>query len=458
MRTASKIPPIAGSCGFRRWARLSLPPFRFASALVILSMVVPSLAGAQSESQSRMHLEGSVVDPSGAAVGGAKVTVTSAGFKAVRTSSPEGRFKFPDLPSSSGVLTVEAPGFVTRQQTWSAESPRITVVLDIAPDTQQVNITANRVQLPLTDTAASVHVFKNRELTTTGGLTLDDVLRQVPGFSLFRRSGSLTANPTSQGVSLRGLGASGASRALVLYNGTPLNDPFGGWVYWSRIPLVSISSLEVMQGGASDLYGSDALSGVINIIARPPVQDVVVADAYVGSSTTGDGSLFAAKQLHNWAASLTAESFHSDGYILVRDQDRGAVDTAAASQHRTGAITAERRFGANRAYVSGALFEEARNNGTQLQVNSTHIGSLSAGADWNSSPAGSFTTRVYFDSQRFLQTFSSVSTDRNSETLVRSQTVPAQRLGFSEYWTRPVHSAHTLLAGVEVEDIRGHSD
>ncbi|MBZ5653635.1 MAG: TonB-dependent receptor, partial [Acidobacteriia bacterium] len=155
---------------------------------------------------------------------------------------------------------------------------------------------------------------------------------------------------------------------------------------------------------------------------------------------------------------LTAESFHSDGYILVRDQDRGAVDTAAASQHRTGAITAERRFGANRAYVSGALFEEARNNGTQLQVNSTHIGSLSAGADWNSSPAGSFTTRVYFDSQRFLQTFSSVSTDRNSETLVRSQTVPAQRLGFSEYWTRPVHSAHTLLAGVEVEDIRGHSD
>ena len=62
------------------------------------------------------------------------------------------------------------------------------------------------------------------------------MLRQVPGFSLFRRTTSRAANPTTQGVSLRGLGASGASRALVLSDGFPLNDPFGGWVYWDRAP------------------------------------------------------------------------------------------------------------------------------------------------------------------------------------------------------------------------------
>ena len=279
-----------------------------------------------------------------------------------------------------------------------------------------------------------------------GGVTLDDVLRQVPGFTLFRRSGSLTANPTSQGVSLRGLGASGASRALVLYDGVPLNDPFGGWVYWSRVPVISISSLEILEGGASDLYGSDALSGVINILARPPTEDVIAVDAYAGSLTTAEGSLFAAKQLRNWAAALTADSFHSDGYLLVRDQDRGSVDTPAATQHRTGSITLDRRFsGSNRGFIKGSLFEEARNNGTQLQVNSTHVGAADGGRrPWFHPSAGSFTTRLFFNSQRYLQTFSSIAADRNSESLVRSQTVPAERLGFSEYWTRPGASRHDV--------------
>ncbi|MGF2075342.1 TonB-dependent receptor, partial [Enterococcus casseliflavus] len=88
---------------------------------------------------------------------------------------------------------------------------------------------------------------------------LDDALRQTVGFSLFRRTGSRTANPTIQGVSLRGLGASGASRALVLADGVPLNDPFGGWVYWARKPRLGIERVEVLRGGAADLYGSGAL-------------------------------------------------------------------------------------------------------------------------------------------------------------------------------------------------------
>ena len=108
-----------------------------------------------------------------------------------------------------------------------------------------------------------------QDLGATAAFRTDDILRQVPGFSLFRRTTSRTANPTAQGVSLRGLGASGASRALVLSDGFPLNDPFGGWVYWDRVPRVSIRSIEVASGGASHLYGSDALGGVINILRTP---------------------------------------------------------------------------------------------------------------------------------------------------------------------------------------------
>src|SRR5712691_9642889 len=81
-------------------------------------------------------------------------------------------------------------------------------------------------------------------------------------------TGSREANPTSQGVSLRGIGASGASRALVLDDGIPLNDPFGGWIYWGRIPLAAIERVEILRGGASDLYGSAAMGGVIDCVRR----------------------------------------------------------------------------------------------------------------------------------------------------------------------------------------------
>ena len=427
--------------------------------IVVVTFFVAT-AIAQPTNPDQGHLYGKIADPSGALVEGASIIVTAPGCRAATTSAADGSFDLPGVRCSEGVLTVNATGFAAHRQPWNeaTQSP-ITIVLNVAPVAQEVSVTATRTQLPIGDTAANVKLFNRRELTTVGGVTLDNALRQVPGFTLFRRSGSLTANPTSQGVSLRGLGASGASRALVLYDGVPLNDAFGGWVYWSRVPVISISSLEIMEGGASDLYGTDALSGVINILARQPTENIIAADVYAGSLTTADGSLFAAKQFRNWSTSVTAESFHSNGYIVVRDQDRGTVDTVAASQHRTGNLALDRRFsGANRAFIRASVFEEARNNGTELQVNSTHLGTLNAGADLVSSSAGSFTTRMYFNSQRYFQTFSSIAADRNSETLVRSQAVPTEQLGVSEYWTRSVRRAMTLVAGVEVQDTRGHSN
>src|SRR5438045_8549369 len=101
-------------------------------------------------------------------------------------------------------------------------------------------------------------------------LAVDDALRQVPSISLFRLSDSRVANPTSQGVSLRAVGASGASRALVLDDGVPMNDPFGGWVYWDRVPRLSLASIEILRGGGSHLFGADALSGVVNLIPFSP--------------------------------------------------------------------------------------------------------------------------------------------------------------------------------------------
>src|SRR4028118_2104716 len=92
----------------------------------------------------------------------------------------------------------------------------------------EITVTATRTAQRLGETAASVVVLSSKELAATAAPTVDDALRQVPGFSLFRRSGSRFANPTAQGATLRGLGGSGTSRAPALADGAPPHEPLGG--------------------------------------------------------------------------------------------------------------------------------------------------------------------------------------------------------------------------------------
>src|SRR6266550_882533 len=146
-----------------------------------------------------------------------------------------------------------------------------------------ITVTANRAAERLADTPASVLVLSQKAIALSASPAIDDSLRQVPGFTLFRRSGSRTANPTAQGASLRGVGGSGASRALVLDDGIPLNDPFGGWIFWGRVPRAALERIEVVRGGASDVYGSGAMSGVVQFIRR---RDDAAFDVSAGSERT----------------------------------------------------------------------------------------------------------------------------------------------------------------------------
>src|SRR5438477_7883516 len=161
-----------------------------------------------------------------------------------------------------------------------------------------ITVTATRTETRLSDTPASIVVLDRAAIETSPATTIDDTLRQVPGFTLFRRSGSRSANPTSQGVSLRGIGASGASRALVLDDGIPLNDPFGGWIFWGRVPRAALNRVEVLRGGASDLYGNGAMSGVVQFIRRRDPS--ITIDTSAGSERTGEASLYLATESGEW--------------------------------------------------------------------------------------------------------------------------------------------------------------
>ncbi|TAM83971.1 MAG: TonB-dependent receptor [Acidobacteria bacterium] len=410
----------------------------------------------------RYQVEGVVKDPSGAVLMGAQVTLRAADYEATQTTGPDGHFIFFQVPSSRGTVSVSATGFAPFEAQWKAgtdETVILKATLHPAAAVEQITVTATRMQTPLNQATPDVRVLTQREVAATPALTLDSVLQQVPGFTLFRRTGSRVANPTAQGVSLRGVGASGASRALVLEDGIPLNDPFGGWVYWDRVPREAVGRLEVVRGGVSDLYGSPAMGGVINILTRKATTSEFSLDTSYGNENTPDGSFWSTIRHGPWAMDFDGEAFNTDGYVLVNQQDRGAVDTPANSEHEVGDATLERKLGENgRVFATATYFREIRANGTPLTYNRTHTRQLAVGADWVSERAGAFSFRGYGGPEVFDQTFSSVVGDRSSETLIRSQRVPAQQTGIGIQWYRPVGTKQTLAAGFDGREVRGASN
>jgi outer membrane receptor protein involved in Fe transport len=323
----------------------------------------------------------------------------------------------------------------------------ILAALVLAQLTETITVTATRTETRVADTPASVVVLSREAVKASAAPTLDDALRQVAGFTLFRRTGSRVANPTSQGVTLRGVGASGASRALVLDDGVPLNDPFGGWVYWGRVPRAALERVEVLRGGASDLYGSSAMGGVIQFVRR---RDAALdADVSAGSQGTGSGSLF-------WGAargSVAIDLFRTGGYVLVRPSERGAVDVEADSRH----VTVDGTLRHGTMFLRGSYYDESRNNGTPLQRNETTIRHLAAGGDWGVFD-GVLAVRAYGSDQDYFQTFSSIAATRASESLTVEQSVPSRGLGGSAQYTRAFGGRHVLVAGAELREARGTSD
>lgn len=301
--------------------------------------------------------------------------------------------------------------------------------------TDTIVVTAARTETRVAETPASVVVLSREDLAATAAPTLDDALRQVAGFTLFRRTGSRVANPTTQGVSLRGVGASGASRALVLDDGVPLNDPFGGWVYWGRVPRIALERVEVLRGGASDLYGSSAMGGVIQFLRR--TDEAVAAEASAGSH----GTAMASAYYGGTQGSIGLDLFRTGGYVLVRPEERGPVDVEAESRHTS--VEAAWRGGG--AFVRGSYYDEARGNGTRLQVNDTTTRQLAAGY-----ARGPLSLRAYASDQDYYQTFSAIAADRESERLTNEQRIDARGSGGSAQWTQAAGRRHVLVAGADV--------
>lgn len=397
-------------------------------------------------------ITGTVVDPNAEPIPNARVSIR--GGLEVATDE-RGNFTLATNPDS--ILRVSASGFaVFERRVGDLPTP---IVIELQPSTLREDVVVNitRSGTRLGETPASIVVLDRPALEMTAAQTIDDSLRQVAGFTLFRRSSSKTTNPTTQGANLRGIGGSGAARTAVLFDGVSLNDAFGGWTYWSRVPVIAVEQVEVLRGGASSLYGSSSLSGAINL-EKSNERPALRIETSAGSQDTYAGSIYTAYGFRDWSFALAAESFSTAGYFPMSPEERGSADTRANSRHNSGLLSLERRFNtAFRVFIRGNLLAERRDNGTSLTNNRTYFRQAVLGADHTTARLGTFQFRSSIDAQVYDQTFSAVAAGRNAENLTRVQRVPSRSTALGAFWSRPI-SDHTISVSADAREVRGYSD
>jgi outer membrane cobalamin receptor len=325
------------------------------------------------------------------------------------------------------------------------ETPKIEPVRESITVTEQIAAEA----------PASITVQNQLRLIETPGINLDDRLRMVPGFSLFRRSSSVVANPTTQGVSLRGVGSTGASRTLVLWDGVPVNDPFGGWIYWTRIPPEQTDRVEVSRGASTSVFGDRAMSGAIALFSPEPRPLRFTGSWESGNLGTHELSGGASHRWTQFGASAHVRAFTTNGYFIIPDSIRGAVDQPAGVRFVAGNARLDWFGIRDRLFLKLDMIAEDRANGTVLQRNSTSLGTLAANYS-RQEGAHSLSLLGYHTREEFRAAFSAIAADRNSERLTFRQQVPSEALGGAGIW-RYSHSRWAGLLGADAERVEGTS-
>lgn len=191
-------------------------------------------------------------------------------------------------------------------------------------------VTGNALpQTPGQGAYASRTIDAERLASSASG-RLEDVLRDVAGFQQFRRVDSRAANPSTQGVTLRGLGGNASARALVLLDGVPQGDPFAGWIPWSALPPERLALARITRGGGSGPFGGGAVAGVIELDSAGRADRPVAGARLLGGSR---GSLEAAASLTpaigGGFLALDGRLDRGDGHALIPRSQRGPIDIPA---------------------------------------------------------------------------------------------------------------------------------
>jgi outer membrane receptor protein involved in Fe transport len=435
----------------------------------------PACSGCASYSQQpgvSPHMSavaGTIRDAAGGVVGGATVIVRSGGREQQSVSGPDGRFALNIEAGADLLVVVRAPGFGEVRQNVRGGTSSVSVDFVLSPErvTEAVTVTATRGERRTGDVPASVSVLGREDIRQSPAVVADDVLRQIPTFSLFRRTSSLASHPTAQGVSLRGVGPSGVSRTLVMLDGVPINDPFGGWVYWSRIPLETAERIEVVDGSSSSLYGNYAMGGVINVITNAPTRRTFEMKSQYGSRNSPKVDFYGSDRRGKLGLAVDGNIFDTDGYPIVRANERGRVDNNAAVKFWNVNLKAD--YAATErvnAFVRLGYFDENRANGKASTIdgteeaNDTTWKSASGGVRIRMPDESDLQATVFTDVETFHSNFLAVPAATPARSIGRmtlTQSVPTKGVGGMVQWSRAFTSTQFFTAGTDWRWVDGDS-
>ena len=266
-------------------------------------------------------------------------------------------------------------------------------------------------------------------------------------------------DPEAQGVTLRGVGPGGASRALVLLDGIPVNDAFGGWIYWDELPLNSIDHVEVVEGGGSDLWGNEAEGGVINIISQRSDSNGVSIQTSYGNHNTTQDALSADYSSGPVRVSLEGDFFNTNGWDIVQRGFQGPLDRNSSSIHEVFGGRLEYNAGQGiSAFLRGSYYHEHLGLGSPFRTASATRGFINGGGSYTDNAGDLFNASVYAHLSTYKQNFSTDNAARTLETPTQTQTVPSTDVGGLLSWSRTFFAHHQIASGGDFRLINGESD
>jgi outer membrane cobalamin receptor len=227
-------------------------------ALCVSFLLFVALAAA-----SAAELKVKVVDPQSVPVAGAQVSLFSKESDATlkfATTSAEGIASFGDLVFGRFHIQVLAPGFAPQAQEVGAQSGVVTIQLRLARASETVVVTATRTPIAAEESGASISTLENAQLETMNPASSSDAVRFLPG---------AVVNDAGQRGGLSSLFVRGGDSTYnkVIVDGVTINEP-GGTFDFGTLPLTEASRIEFVRGAQSTLYGSDAMTSVVQVFTR----------------------------------------------------------------------------------------------------------------------------------------------------------------------------------------------